>query len=53
MQPFQSIANATRGLAFRLRADQRGNVLLITGLSILFLTFVTGMGIDYSRAMRL
>lgn len=39
-------------LARRLRHDTRGNVLMLTGLSILPLTFVTGMGIDYSRAMR-
>ncbi len=53
MQPFQSLASAVRRLALRLRAEERGNVLMITGLSILVLTFATGMGVDYSRAMRL
>lgn len=39
--------------ARRFRADRRGNVLMITGFAILMLTFVTGMGVDYSRAMKL
>ena len=50
---FQSAAGVTRRFALRFKTDQRGNVLLITGLSILILTFATGMGVDYSRAMRL
>lgn len=41
------------GFADRLRRDQRGNVLMIVGLSIVPLTFSAGMAIDYSRAMRL
>lgn len=49
----RTLANAARSPARRFRADQRGNVLLITGLAIFALTFATGMGIDYSRAMRL
>jgi len=40
-------------LARRLRGDQRGNVLMIVGLSIIPLTFSAGMAIDYSRAMKL
>ena len=37
----------------QVRRDRRGNVMMITGFAILPLTFATGMGIDYSRAMRL
>jgi Flp pilus assembly protein TadG len=43
----------TQILAGALRADKRGNVLMIVGLSIIPLTFSAGMAIDYSRAMRL
>lgn len=39
--------------ARRIGTDSRGNVLLITGFAILMLTFATGMGVDYSRAMKL
>jgi Flp pilus assembly protein TadG len=46
-------ARTLKRLILRLRADERGNVLLLTGLSIFILAFVTGMGVDYSRAMRL
>jgi len=34
-----------------LRADQRGNVLMIFGFSLVPMVFATGMGIDYARAM--
>lgn len=37
----------------RVWRDRRGNVLMIAGFAMLPLTFATGMGIDYSRAMRL
>ncbi|WP_454883915.1 TadE/TadG family type IV pilus assembly protein [Sphingomonas oryzagri] len=37
----------------RLCRDRRGNILMITGLSLIPLSFAVGMGIDYSRAMRL
>ena len=40
----------------RLRSlfrDDRGNVLMILGFAILPLTFATGMGIDYARAMKM
>lgn len=40
-------------LFFRLKADRRGGVLIIMGLAIIPLTFATGFGIDYARAMRL
>jgi Flp pilus assembly protein TadG len=40
-------------LCRRLRADQGGNILLLTGFGILLLTFAVGFGIDYSRAQRL
>ncbi len=36
-----------------LLRDARGNVLLLFGLALVPLTFATGMGIDYSQAMRL
>lgn len=37
----------------RLARDRRGNVLMIFGLSLVPLTFATGMAIDYGSAMRL
>ncbi|TPG51950.1 pilus assembly protein TadG-related protein [Sphingomonas glacialis] len=37
----------------RLSADRKGGVLMIMGFSIIPLTFATGFGIDYARAMRL
>lgn len=37
----------------RLHDDRRGNVLMIVGLSIIPMTFATGMAIDYSQAARL
>ena len=36
-----------------LQANSRGNVLMLFGLALIPLTFATGMGIDYARAMRL
>ena len=48
-----SHVNRFIGLMTRLLHDRRGNVLMIVGLSIVPLVFATGMGIDYSRAMRL
>lgn len=36
-----------------LRANRRGNVLMIFGFAIVPITFATGMGIDYGAAMRL
>ncbi len=53
MQPLRFVAATARRIVSRFRSDQRGNVLMITGLSIVLLTFATGMGIDYSRAMKL
>jgi Flp pilus assembly protein TadG len=35
-----------------LRTDQRGNVLMIFGFSLIPMVFATGMGIDYARAMK-
>lgn len=37
----------------RLGAETSGNILMLTGFSILLLTFAVGFGIDYSRAQRL
>ncbi|MFS0770932.1 TadE/TadG family type IV pilus assembly protein [Sphingomonas sp. 1P08PE] len=42
MSPFRTLAR-----------DRRGNVLMIFAFSILPITFATGMGIDYTTAMRL
>lgn len=50
MRPILHFVSAT---CRRLWTDRRGNVLMITGLSIVPLTFATGMVIDYSRAARL
>ena len=36
----------------RVATDKRGNVLIITAFALLPLSFATGMGIDYTRAMR-
>ena len=36
----------------RLRRDTRGNVLMIFAFAVIPLTFATGMGIDYARAMK-
>ncbi|MBU6266025.1 MAG: hypothetical protein KGN34_00710 [Sphingomonadales bacterium] len=45
---FHAVANAFR----RLRADRRGNVLMMTAFALLPLTFAVGFGIDYARASR-
>jgi len=37
----------------RLWRNARGNVMMIAAFALIPLTFATGMGIDYSRAMRL
>ncbi|MFD2578573.1 TadE/TadG family type IV pilus assembly protein [Novosphingobium colocasiae] len=37
----------------RLRADARGNVLILTALALVPLTFAVGFSIDYTRAMKL
>ncbi|OYY88850.1 MAG: hypothetical protein B7Y45_13880 [Sphingomonas sp. 28-66-16] len=47
------LARTPLALFANLRDDQRGNVLMIVGLSLIPLTFSAGMAIDYSRAMRL
>ena len=36
----------------RLRRDKRGNVFMMMGFALIPLTFATGMGIDYARAMK-
>ncbi|USI72210.1 TadE/TadG family type IV pilus assembly protein [Sphingomonas morindae] len=41
-----------RRLLARAARSDRGNVLMITGFSLLPLTFAAGMGIDYARAMK-
>jgi Flp pilus assembly protein TadG len=53
MTPLRAITNIFGALSRRLRSDQRGNVLMITAGAIFVLSFATGMGVDYSRAMRL
>ncbi len=52
-RPFLLFAVTAGRLAARLKHDQRGNILMMTGLAIMMLTFATGAGVDYSRAMRL
>ncbi|KQM36371.1 hypothetical protein ASE59_04710 [Sphingomonas sp. Leaf10] len=37
----------------RLRADRRGNILMIFGFALVPITFATGMAIDYGTAMRI
>lgn len=55
MKKFLSLTSpaAWRKVMARLKADQRGNVLIIVGFTIVPLTFTVGFGIDYARAMRL
>ncbi|QBM76281.1 hypothetical protein E2E30_11210 [Sphingomonas sp. AAP5] len=48
-QPWVAVVRLLR----RLNADRRGGVLMIMGFAIIPLTFATGFGIDYARAMRL
>ena len=42
-----------RRLFSRFKADTGGNVLMITGFSIIPLAMVAGISIDYARAARL
>ena len=44
---------ALGGLARALWADRRGNIMMMTGLAIIPLTFAIGFGVDYSRAEKL
>ena len=37
----------------RLKADERGGVLMIMGFALIPLTFAVGFGVDYARAMSL
>ncbi|WP_067734860.1 TadE/TadG family type IV pilus assembly protein [Novosphingobium naphthalenivorans] len=55
MKKFLSLTSpaAWRKVMARLKADQRGNVLIVVGFTIVPLTFTVGFGIDYARAMRL
>ncbi len=48
-----NLAHAAKGFVSRFRHDRRGNVLMIMGLSLIPITFATGMTIDYSQAARL
>ena len=52
LRSFVSSAALAR-LVARLKADQRGNVLMLMGFAVIPLTFTLGFGIDYARAMRL
>lgn len=52
MRAFERLAGVAR-LLRRLAADPKGGVLMIMGFAIIPLTFATGFGIDYARAMRL
>jgi Flp pilus assembly protein TadG len=51
--PLTRLGVATHSLSQRLRADTSGNILMMMGFAILPLTFMVGMGIDYSRAEKL
>ncbi|WP_343609718.1 pilus assembly protein TadG-related protein [Novosphingobium sp.] len=53
--PFPPLALMARlrRLLGALRADRKGNVMMITALIIVPLIFATGFGIDYSRAQKL
>jgi Flp pilus assembly protein TadG len=55
MKKFLSLRSSAAlfGFIARLKADQRGGVLMIMGFSVIPLTFVVGFGVDYSRAMSL
>jgi Flp pilus assembly protein TadG len=50
---YHRITRHLRDLVCLFHKDQRGNVLMILGLSIIPLTFAVGMSVDYSRAMKL
>lgn len=52
VRSFASSAALAR-LVGRLKADQKGNVLMLMGFAVIPLTFTLGFGIDYARAMRL
>ena len=45
--------NALAKFLGRLKGDQKGNILIIMGFAVIPLTFATGFGIDYARAMNL
>ena len=47
------IVRSGRDLLQRLRADRRGNVMMITGLMIVPLTVSVGFGVDYAKALRM
>ena len=42
-----------RATLHRLRADRRGNVMVMTVAAMFVMTFAVGFGVDYSRAQRL
>lgn len=46
-------SGALAKLIARLKADQKGGVLMIMGFAVIPLTFAVGFGVDYSRAMSL
>jgi Flp pilus assembly protein TadG len=48
-----SRGSALKGLFERFRKAKRGNVLMLTGLSIIPLTSAVGISVDYARAARL
>ena len=51
--PVKRGASAVVRLARALRADRRGNIMMMTGLAIIPLTFVIGFGVDYAKAEKL
>lgn len=49
----RTFSHRSLSLLSRLRADRRGNVLLIFAIALPTLTCATGMAVDYTNAMRL
>lgn len=47
------LAAGCRAKLRHLKADRRGNVMMILGFALLPMVFATGFGIDYNRAMKL
>jgi Flp pilus assembly protein TadG len=53
MQLFPAALTFLYAAMARLRRDERGNVLIVLGLSLIPLTFAVGFAIDYIRAEKM
>ena len=51
--PLARCGAAMAAMVHRLCADRAGNIIMMTGLAIIPLTFTIGFGLDYARAERL